>query len=643
MGSIRIPNAVLYSLLLPFRAQHALGLIVAMAVVTPKELTAGVARGQTVRGRVRMFALEKKGKSDCAECHLVVEAGLSGALYIEAWRDQANRFGQVAKEGMIVELTHLTIKAMGDKMQWQCTNLDVYGQVMSTTTIRVVEHDDGSCPADLHTVFVRDLHFFHKVPHMINIVAILVDAVAPATQKATAPAFNIVLGDEQHSVRVAIWKDHAATVDKDSSAKGSAVVLTNLRVTRGKDNSTEIGSSRRSQLQTAPKVMADQLLERTKQPAELVSISGHYSGQDYSAAEATPIHLSALTSLIVPNQTRDFAGEVYVVYHCLVEDIEPVFDADGIFYMGCPVCKKKQAIPPQCEHAQSPVPHYLGTCTIAAFEHRTQAKAIGNVLQTLLGIPAAACIGDGAGYSTALETALDTLRGTPYNIKFILGTTADGSKNVLELVHAIPTLDLTTGMAAVPSSVWRLIDSEMSGIPPCHVASLQLKSGFYLLHDKPVTNLQVMVTLADTGEEHGAMEKDDTLVRVRRAAICSMSGAPVVVHRTGDLGCMSKYLRWNKGDVLFMVVRILHQDSGVWHFAVKGSKRFADAGEATIFNTYFTQYCLTATSAFQQEPLVMEHGWTPKKRRRELSADSGSRGELTPRTFESTPIKFGTP
>ena len=247
---------VLVLLLLPFRAQNALGLIAAMAVVTPKELTAGMARGQIVRGRVRMFALEKKGKADCAECHLVVEPGLSGTLYIEAWRDQANRLGQVAKDGLIVELTHLTIKAMGEKIQWQCTNLDVYGQVTSTTQIRAVEHDDGSCPADLHTVFVRDLHYFHKVPHMINIAAVLVDVVAPIIQKATAPTFTMVLGDEKHSVRVAIWKDHAASVDKDSSTKGTAVILTNLRASRSKDNSTEIGSSRRSKLQTAPEVMA---------------------------------------------------------------------------------------------------------------------------------------------------------------------------------------------------------------------------------------------------------------------------------------------------------------------------------------------------------------------------------------------------
>ena len=81
---------MLVLLLLPFRAQNALGLIAAMAVVKPKELTAGVARGQTVRGRARMFAVERKGEADGAERHLVAEPGLAGALYIEARRDQAH-------------------------------------------------------------------------------------------------------------------------------------------------------------------------------------------------------------------------------------------------------------------------------------------------------------------------------------------------------------------------------------------------------------------------------------------------------------------------------------------------------------------------------------------------------------------------
>ena len=115
--------------------------------------------------------------------------------------------------------------------------------------------------------------------------------------------------------------------------------------------------------------MAGELLERTSQPAELVSISGNYVGQDYAAADATPIYLSALTSFIVPNQTRDFAGEVYEVFHCLVEDIEPLVYAEKIFYMGCPVCKQKTSQPPSVPTravSSSALFGYLQHCRLGA-------------------------------------------------------------------------------------------------------------------------------------------------------------------------------------------------------------------------------------------------------------------------------------
>ena len=63
---------------------------------------------------------------------------------------------------------------------------------------------------------------------------------------------------------------------------------------------------------------------------------------DYATAPTMKIHLSALTSLIVPEKVRDFSDEIYEVFHCLVEDVEPVPDADGIYYMGCPMCNKKK-------------------------------------------------------------------------------------------------------------------------------------------------------------------------------------------------------------------------------------------------------------------------------------------------------------
>ena len=115
----------------------------------------------------------------------------------------------------------------------------------------------------------------------------------------------------------------------------------------------------------------------------------------------------------------------------------------------------------------------------------------------MLGIPVADCVPDEDGYCNALETALDTLRGTPYNMKFILGSTPAGTKNVLELVHASPTLNVTTGQAAFPAKSWRLVDGEITGIPPCAIASLEFQDQFKMLRDKPVSNLQVLVSSPD--------------------------------------------------------------------------------------------------------------------------------------------------
>ena len=92
-----------------------------------------------------MLTSGAKNSVDAVELHLVAEKGLSGMLYIQAWRDQARRFMQVAKEGNVLEITHLAIKAIGDKRQWQCTDLDVYGQIMAGAQFREVD-DDGQCP-----------------------------------------------------------------------------------------------------------------------------------------------------------------------------------------------------------------------------------------------------------------------------------------------------------------------------------------------------------------------------------------------------------------------------------------------------------------------------------------------------------------
>ena len=73
---------------------------------------------------------------------------------------------------------------------------------------------------------------------------------------------------------------------------------------------------------------------------------------------------------------------------------------------------------------------------------------------------------DGAGYCNALDTPLDTMRGTPFNMKCILGSSPQGTNNVLELVYASATLNISTGQAEIPDQSWRLVEGEIAGFPP---------------------------------------------------------------------------------------------------------------------------------------------------------------------------------
>ena len=288
--------------------------------------------------------LEKVGRAnDYVELHLVVEEGLSGTLYIEAWRDQARRVTQVAHEGKILKLTNLTIKALGEKAQWQCTPLDVYGHVMGTTRLEEVA-DSDQYPSNVHTVPLSDLPMHTNIPHLVNLVAVFVEEQQATSTKATAPAFNLLMADKGQSVRVAVWKDHAANVDVAKLAapkKNQAIILTSLKVSRSKESTTELGTSRRTRVLEAPQAMAALVEGRLEEQSRWTSLSRTVGHQDYSQATATPMHLRALSSLIVPQSARDFAGEVFEVFHCLVEDVEPLQDADCIYYDGCPICKKE--------------------------------------------------------------------------------------------------------------------------------------------------------------------------------------------------------------------------------------------------------------------------------------------------------------
>ena len=144
------------------------------ALVSPRELVAGGGRGQKLRGRILCVDREQKGGKDCFSCYLVSDEGYDSMVYIEAWREHARTIQALVTEKQVVEITNLTIKALGDKVQWQSSSLEVYGQVLQGTRIEEIQ-DDPKIPSIPGMVLLEDLPSYKRVPHLINIAGIVVD------------------------------------------------------------------------------------------------------------------------------------------------------------------------------------------------------------------------------------------------------------------------------------------------------------------------------------------------------------------------------------------------------------------------------------------------------------------------------------
>ena len=367
-------------------------------------------------------------------------------------------------------------------------------------------------------------------------------------------------------------------------------------------------------------------------------MSPQFAQVDFANAKAEPALLSYLTSFLVPNHARDLEG-IYEVFHCLVEDIEPASASEAIYYLGCPTCKKKSCT----QHDLSPVALFLANVHVAAAETKGQAKAIGDVLGKLLKISADECQPLEDGSTHKLDDALETLRATPFNLRFVIGKSQDGSKNVLELVAATNALDVSTAVAPTfPASPLRIVQTEFRGIPPCAVNALKQEFGQTLLYGKPANTIQALLYIADTGEQNGSMQQDGDFVRLQRNAVCCLSGAPVLLHVTGALRSLSKYVRWTQRDVMFGVLRILSCNDGTWNLLLKGSQKFITSQEASVFNAYFTEYEQLTKAAFEKTPFAIDRQWTPKRRKQEIlgMADSASQTSFSPKTFVATPVKF---
>ena len=103
---------------------------------------------------------------------------------------------------------------------------------------------------------------------------------------------------------------------------------------------------------------------------------------------------------------------------------------------------------------------------------------------------------------------------------------------------------------------------------------VKLANDLKIVFDKPVNAIQLLVIICDAGGERGCMRRDNDLVRVTRKAMCALSGVNVALHRTGELANTAKYCKWKKGDVIYVIGRILAYEpkDNVWRISMTAER-----------------------------------------------------------------------
>ncbi len=148
-----------------------------MALVKPRELVAGGGRGLTVRGRVLSKRHVKVIDQFFTEIHVVSEAGNSGVFYVESWRDEALRLNREAASDATIDLENLKVLPLGAKAAYQCSTLDVFGQITQNVIITPVAQDNvpATLPASLPHVDLAHVRGYLGRNHQVNVIAHFLD------------------------------------------------------------------------------------------------------------------------------------------------------------------------------------------------------------------------------------------------------------------------------------------------------------------------------------------------------------------------------------------------------------------------------------------------------------------------------------
>ena len=606
--------------------------------VQPHELVSGRGRGVMLVGTLRCKEEKMINGKRVMECHLLTGTQPGDVVFIEAWTGQAEKVSS-RSDGDVVKITNPNIKTLGEKAKYQASNIQVYISVAQATTIEKVPVSDipkGMPIRHMPTCSLEMMNTLKKKVHQIATTGIVQDITMCTA--ASGPKHHIVLVDKV-SARLSVWEDAARSIQ--TIKKGDVILASRLQASGGKEDTTELQTSKYTTFEVLTGANADVIKKRNPDPAAARTISYDYQIRtDYATVETEISNLANMQCILVPGLMRDIPI-VYEVQHCLVRCFEPLGGNEFPYYMGCPECKKTCS--EQCPTHNLPAePMFLGSFSIADNYSEIAAKAIGDVCASVLNTKAKSAIPNAEGMTPQLDAALEKVMAVPMVMRFVVTKYPEKQRNQFELVHAKIAFDPDTGNAILALNALRVAPVSVPGVPPVTLESLQLRDDTILVMGSAVGSVQIFVSVVDKGTEAGCVEQDGNLARVTRTVMCCATGTTAKMRRTGTLNDMVPYMTLKEGTYLYAVVTPLEKVDDVWHVSLVACQIWDGTEKASLFHTYWMALLQHFQASSQKETLKIEKEWTPGRRIKRLRSGDGSCNDPTPvKMLTPSQMRFG--
>ena len=101
-------------------------------------------------------------------------------------------------------------------------------------------------------------------------------------------------------------------------------------------------------------------------------------------------------------------------------------------------------------------------------------------------------------------------------------------------MHATASIDPAGGTAASPQALVKTVPATVPGVVPTAVDQIQwISSESMKVAGVCPTIVQVFAPICDTGNENYAFAQESNVARIKRKAVCCLSGIDIFLLRTG--------------------------------------------------------------------------------------------------------------